>query len=116
MRKINLFQETVEFLVYLGKTPKDVKFVFNGGNNTYNTWEWFEKNANFEYDNFPKPKAGMGVTLNSQLKIVGDNWWLERFEYEGSEYWTIMRLPSIEGKLKAPLKLKEEWWPNGKDM
>ena len=28
-----------------------------------------------------------------ELVVVGDNWWLERHEYDGSEWWEFKTLP-----------------------
>jgi len=33
------------------------------------------------------------------LVVVGDDWWLERYEYDGKEWWEFKTLPRItEGK------------------
>lgn len=54
------------------------------------SWDKFESVANLVmYD------AGFGETvINPNLKIVGvDNWWLERAEYDGSEWWDYKEFP-----------------------
>jgi hypothetical protein len=90
----NLLQETVEILKANGKTPADVLWV--GGKESgwkddakfVGLWPDFESAANFDYD------AGYGgAQINTSLKIVGDNWWLERGEYDGSEWWEFKTLP-----------------------
>ena len=46
--------------------------------------------ANFMYDN------GYGrVYINTGLRIVGDNWWITRYEYDGSEGWEFHTLPTM---------------------
>lgn len=41
-----------------------------------------------EYDN------GYGLNeIPAELKVVGDGWWLERGEYDGSEWWEYKELP-----------------------
>ena len=43
---------------------------------------------NFEYDD------GYGITeVNMGLKLVGKDFWLERHEYDGSEWWEYKTLP-----------------------
>ena len=52
--------------------------------------------------------AGFGIEeINLSLEIVGDNWWLERSEYDGSEGWDYKEMskkPDIKlDKTKAAL-------------
>jgi len=85
--KINLLIETIEILENNGKKPVDVLWV--GDQNQFVTWENFAKKANFEYDN------GFGRNeIDLSLKVVGHDWWLERHEYGGSEWWEFKTLPS----------------------
>lgn len=95
---INLLQETIDKLKRWGKTPQDVLWV--GGksnvdsydNNTYcrTTWDEFAKKANQLYDD-----GFGGEEVNQDLIIVGKDWWLERHEYDGSEWWEYKTLPDI---------------------
>lgn len=44
--------------------------------------------------------------------VVGDDWWLERHEYDGSEWWEFKRLPSpILSAIRLPKSLQDsdEW-------
>lgn len=87
-RRRNLLQETFKILHEHGRTPDDVRWVGNADGTVVSSWQSFEAVANFEYD------AGYGgneITLD--LVIVGDDWWLERGEYDGSEWWEFKRLP-----------------------
>ncbi len=34
-----------------------------------------------------------GFGTNEIPFVVGDNWWLERHEYDGSEWWEFKQLP-----------------------
>jgi hypothetical protein len=34
-----------------------------------------------------------GNEIPLSLVVVGDDWWLERGEYDGSEWWEFKRLP-----------------------
>lgn len=83
----NLLKETVEKLKSKGLSPKNVLFVAN--DKAYMTWDEFASMSNFEYD------AGYGGSnIDLSLYIVGDNWWLERAEYDGSEWWAFKTLPT----------------------
>lgn len=85
----NLLKETLQCLDTNGKSPSDVKYVVSF--QLVTDWKSFERNANFYYNN------GYGhneISLN--LKIVGDNWWLEREEYDGSEWWEFKTKPYLD--------------------
>lgn len=97
----NLLQETLKILTENGKTPKDIRWA--GYERSYATpaqigsFDDFMKLADIEYDN------GYGSNeIEANLKIVGDDWWLERGEYDGSEWWEFKTLPA---KPEAPEKL-----------
>lgn len=90
----NLKTETLEILAENGKTADDVQWV--GG--VVGMWdnlryvnipvETFWKVADRRYDD-----GFGGVEVRGGLIIVGDNWWLERHEYDGSEWWEFKTLP-----------------------
>lgn len=83
---INFLKETLNSLRAYGKKPEDVEFVSDGIDSI--TFEEFSKIADFEYDN------GYGLQeINGILVIVGDNWWLERTEYDGLEWWSYKTRP-----------------------
>lgn len=49
----------------------------------------FWKIADILYDN------GFGGTeVNESLLVVGDKWWMERHEYDGSEWWEYKEHPT----------------------
>ena len=94
---MNFLEETMNALEYKKKSIKDVKFVmigvtdFETGNveNGYIDKDEFFSNIDFEYD------SGYGTSnINDFLKLVGDDWWLERHEYDGSEWWEFKILPT----------------------
>lgn len=82
----NLLEETKEALHFLGLTLDDVRWV--GCRDFKISMEQFIELADQEYD------SGFGgQEVAKDLLVVGDNWWLERHEYDGSEWWEIKRLP-----------------------
>jgi len=98
--KINLLKETISVLLRFEKTPEDVLWV--GNFKEWETWENFVNSAtNFEYD----PESEI-AEIDTTLKIVGDNWWLEREEYDGSEWWAFKTLPDLPDEEVSYLELK----------
>lgn len=84
--KINFLKETLNKMKENGVSPDDVIYVFNSFG--YCSWEEFEKLANFDYNN------GYGlIAIDLNLIVRGSDWWLERGEYDGSEWWEFRRAP-----------------------
>lgn len=84
----NLKQETIEILNENGKTVDDILWIgvrdkkING-----NPLDILE-NFDFVYD------AGYGANeINLSLLVVGKDFWLERCEYDGLEWWEFKTLP-----------------------
>lgn len=85
----NLLVETLNVLKEHNLTKNDVKWVQDEDNSI--TWEKFSELANFKYD------AGFGrEEINLSLVVLGSNWWLERHEYDGSEWWEYKKLPTVK--------------------
>ena len=92
----NLLKETIECLNENGKSTSDVLWV---GRNYHiyktkedvcykSTWGNFTLKANFTYD------AGFGGNeIPMDLIVVGKDFWLERHEYDGSEWWEFKTMP-----------------------
>jgi len=82
---MNLLTETNEILKSNGKNIFDVLW--------YGTAEFIISNDIqqlflIEYDN------GFGGTkIPDQLIVVGHDWWLERNEYDGGEWWEFKSIP-----------------------
>ena len=91
MSSINLLQETLKTLEAHNKTIHDVLWVGNGKQSF--SWGEFASIANFRYY----------YGINKQLKVVGEDWWLERHEYDNNEWWEFKILP-IPELYKAPIK------------
>ena len=104
---MNLLKETLASLKENKKTASDVQWVgiIYGEYPASFSWNEFSNIAkDFDYNN---SYGGTEVTL--ALRIVGDNWWLERGEYDGSEWWEFKTQP-IKPPYRAPLKrdIKED--------
>lgn len=83
----NLKSETLEILKQYGKKPEDIKWV--GCDDFHFDPASFWRLADKEYDSgYGAPKVA------EDLLVVGDNWWLERHEYDGSEWWEYKELPA----------------------
>ena len=95
----NLLQETLDVLMENNKKPSDVDWVGTSDGKCVSTFEEFAEEANFEYD------AGYGGrNINSLLVVVGRDFWLERHEYDGAEWWEFKALPIQKKKSKKLTK------------
>lgn len=90
---VNLLQEVIECLKKHGKTEDQVLCVGIEGV-FYTSWTQFKQAANFDYYN------GYGrVRINACLVIKGSDWWLERAEYDGAEWWEFKQTPMFDPAL-----------------
>jgi len=90
---INLWEETLNVLIKNNKSWDDVLYISNTKKNEFllfeipkNEFEEIAKTIN--YDN-----GFGGNEISMYLAIVGENWWLERYEYDGSERWIYKEKP-----------------------
>ena len=84
---MNLYNEVIEELKDHKKTVKDIIFIACD-NKLISVDEFMGYARNFDYD------EGFGTNyVNPALIIVGDNWWLERHEYDGSEWFEFKTIP-----------------------
>lgn len=82
----NLLEETIQALSNNDKTPSDVLWV--GDRTVAFSWDYFVSIADKEYD------SGFGgQEVLAELLIVGKDWWLERYEYDGAEKWVFKTMP-----------------------
>lgn len=90
---MNLLKETIEKLQENGKNESDVRWV---GNQThYCDWSRFKAIADTEYDN------GYGrMEVAYDLIIAGNDWWLERAQYDGSEWWAFKQMPKPNNRMR----------------
>jgi hypothetical protein len=104
----NLLAETLETLTRNGKSPADVRWVGSTTDqyskiptHAAGSWDEFAALADFKYDD-----GYGGNEIVSTLVIVGDDWWLERGEYDGSEWWEYKTLPK-RAVASSPLRLSD---------
>lgn len=83
---MNLRTETLETLKNYDKTIEDIRFICSGDRNI--PIDLFFIRADKEYDD-----GYGGAEVDQCLTIVGDDWWLERGEYDGSEWWEFKTMP-----------------------
>lgn len=82
----NFLEHTTTALETCGKKWDDV--LWCGSEDIWFTAEHFKVIANLDYD------SGFGgQEVATDLMIVGSNWWLERHEYDGSEWWEYKEYP-----------------------
>lgn len=84
---INLRTETIDFLKHHNKTEQDVKYVII--HNIRCSFEYFlDLVKNMNYDN------GYGIPyIREGIYCIGEDWWISRYEYDGSEYWKFNQKP-----------------------
>ena len=76
---MNLLKETKKILKEHNKTLKDIVAIQG---KDFGIFDTFIELANTNYDN------GYGSSkVAEDLIIIGNNWWLERAEYDGAEWW-----------------------------
>lgn len=100
----NLWEETLKILDENGKTFDDVFFV--QGVDFGITRENFGKVAK-QTDYY----AGYGsAKVAGDLVLVGEGWWLERFEYDGAEGWCFKETPIRINETKEVKRLAGGMW------
>lgn len=78
------------------------------GTETYQVdLDLFFQNANFYYD------SGFGShKIPLDLIVVGDNWWLERGEYDGSEWWIFRKNIAKPTEIRKYTNFKRKYYEN----
>lgn len=111
----NLLHETISELIEHGKTLDDVIWIGEENRLNYFTKEIidgytiskskFLEMANKEYDS-----GYGGQEVNPHLVVVGKDFWLERHEYDGSEWWEYKRHPIQPAKEQTITTLFTDSW------
>lgn len=85
---MNLLKETIDCLTDNGHSIEDVIWVGSCDGNFAISWDDFTQIADIDYDSsFGHPE------IATDLVVVGEGWWLEREEYDGSEWWEFKTHP-----------------------
>ena len=50
--------------------------------------------------------------MAEDLVVVGDNWWIERRDYDGSEWWEYKEKPKQISKIKEVSNIADGMWMN----
>lgn len=82
----NLKEETLSCLEKHGKMPEDIKWI--GCEKFKIPIRLFWELADRAYDS-----GYGGEEVATDLLIVGDNWWMERYSYDGAEWWEYKTMP-----------------------
>ena len=96
---INLYEEIIGILEAHNKTIADIQYIIypkiiNNFESIYNKLYTVDINDFMEIakrTNYDNGYGGNEIPLS--LKIVGKDWWLERDEYDGSEWFEYKTLP-----------------------
>lgn len=91
---MNLLKETIKILKDHNKTFDDIEWI--GTTEIEISVDEFIKEADREYDD----DYG-AAEVNPNLVVVGKDFWLERDEYDGLEWWEFKTMP----KRPMPKKL-----------
>lgn len=87
---MNLKNETLQVLHNNGRRKADVKYVC--GEDFQISLEQFWELSDTEYDNsYGAPEIATDLTL------VGEDFWMERGEYDGFEWWDFHTMPDTTG-------------------
>lgn len=102
----NIVKETLEDIGDLGYTEEDIKWVGSYDGKYAMSWgEFKEKFKRLVYD------CGYGgQEISKDLVVVGDDWWLEREEYDGAERWEYKKMPTLGERPKAFDKITGQSW------
>jgi hypothetical protein len=97
---MKLLEETLSFLEHCNKKPDDVRWVGSRDGKLVVDWASFELIAkDITYD------SGFGAQkIASDLIVVGNDWWMSRSEYDGSEGWSFHQKP-LPMELARPFNL-----------
>lgn len=92
----NLLRETIEILESAGKSAEDVLWVDSKDGSHAITWDEFAAIADIEYNN-----GFGGQEIVNDLVVALRSSWLERGEYDGSEWWDYCSKPERSRSAKT---------------
>lgn len=102
----NLLRETISELEEHGKTLDDVVWIGEEARINYYTKEIIDgytisKSQFLELANRNYDDGYGGLEVNEHLLVVGKDFWLERYDYDGSEWWEYKTQPIQPTKEKV---------------
>lgn len=102
----NLKKETLYIMKQHGKKKSDVKWV--GCKDFRISTDDFWKMADNNYDS-----SYGSQKVACDLLVVGDGWWLERAEYDGSEWWEYKQYPAMPEEVREVPRVLNNYayWP-----
>jgi len=98
----NLLDETLEVLQKNGKSAADVRWCGSIGFGWF-SWDDFVWLANTEYSD-----GYYSCGVAEDLLVVGEDFWLERHDYDGRRWWEFKRLPQRPENYVKPIALTLE--------
>lgn len=102
---IELLQETCDALDEAGKSPMDIYWIGSRSGAFACTWEEFGALARVRYDN----GFGSSQVATDLVIVFKDGSWLERGEYDGSEWWQFKKTPKLQEHPKKIESLFINW-------
>jgi hypothetical protein len=101
--ELTLLEETIDILKTNKRKVTDIKWVGSSDGKFAISWNKFIEIANFKYNN------GYGSEeIIKDLVVVGKDFWLERHEYDGSEWWEYKSIPIRTKNAKKFTKVRTE--------
>lgn len=86
---MTLLTETIKRITQCGGSIAEIEWVGSSDGKYVIDWATFEAMAGFTYD------SGWGSQkVASDLIIVAKDWWMSRYEYDGSEGWEFHKKPT----------------------
>ena len=91
-----LVEETLETLKEHGVSVDDIEWVGSKDGLYAMPWGDFEK----QFKDLIYDCGYGGQEIAKDLIVVGTDWWLERHEYDGAEWWEFKKLPEKKNDAK----------------
>lgn len=93
----NLLEQTKNILECNGKTLQDIEWI--GCKSFTISFDDFLRMADVEVD-----EDSYIEQVFLDLLICGDNWWLERQTYDGTEWWEYKTIPTKPNENRSDIK------------
>ena len=108
---LNLLTETKEILKENDKELSEILWIGSSQDDFYIPLEHALEIMDIEYND------GFGAqNVAKDLIVVGKDWWLERNEYDGSEWWEFKRMPIKPSKRRAIQHVVGGMWSTLNDI